>query len=218
MKKNYKVYNYYENNTLITRTEQIKSHIDEKLKNVDIDVDIDSEIIKDTIKESIDNALTETIQDTIENSIENAIGESFQDTIEGTVQETITNGLSGVNEGMDKIQSQIETAKSDIIEKIEEHNHCLCNVASKEDIVEAVEEINSHTTRKFKEADLETKFSDLNEQIKQLIDKKPEQQPKVDEDIASVLSSITGIDKEKFEDGVNSNIDLNNITIGGGTY
>lgn len=200
MKKNYKVYNFYEDNTLITRTEQIKSHIDDKFKNVEIDIDDD--MIKDTIKDSI----------------ENAIGNSFQETIESGIKDTIIESLNGVEDGMEHINDHIETAKTEIIDKLDEHNHCLCNVASKEDIEGAVEQVNAYTARKFKEADLETKFSDLNEQIKQLMSQQPEEQPKVDEDIASVLSSITGIEKEKFEDGVNSNIDLENITIGGGTY
>lgn len=206
MKHNYKVYNYCEDNKLITRTEQIKNHIDEKFKHLDIDIDDD--VIKDTIKDSIDNA----------------IGESFQDTIENNIKETITESLGCVDKHLHHINCHIECAKNTIVDKIEEHNHCLFNVATKDDIEKAVDLVNTHTNRKFKEIDFEKKFSDLNEQIKELVNNSGSGEDdsstssKVDEDIVNVLSSITGIEKEKFEDGVDSDIDLNNISIGGGTY
>lgn len=187
MKKNYKVYNYDEENTLITRTDQIKEYFDYKFKHLDID--IDDKVIEESVKESIDKA----------------IGDSFQDNIEQGIKETISESMCCVNKQLHNINHQIENSKNEI----------LSNVATKCDVVEAVKIVNKHTSNLFDEIDFNAKFSDLNEQIKNLAENKIS---KSDSDIAAVLSSITEIDKEKFEDGLDSDIDLTQISVSGGTY
>lgn len=197
MKKGYKVYNYDECDTLITRTDQIKEYFDYKFKHLDID--IDDAVIEETVKESIDKA----------------IGESFQDTIEMGIKDTIKDSLCCVDKQFHHVNHHIECAKNMIIDKISDSNIDLTNVATKADIEEAVLKVNNHTTTMFDEIDFNAKFSDLNQQIKNLSENG---YGRVDSDISSVLASITDIDKSKFEDGTTSDIDYNQISIGGGTY
>ena len=62
----------------------------------------------------------------------------------------------------------IENAKNEIIEKVEQgKSQCAAfHTETKEAIADAIDNINRHTDNKFDEIDFETKFSDLNEQIK----------------------------------------------------
>ena len=196
MNKCYKIYDYNEENTLITRTDQIKEYLDERLKHIDIDIDEDE--ITESIKETIEQVIDETLKETIEENI----------------KETIEESLSNVDVHFNQINQQITNMANEIIENIEEQKDILDNVATKEDVVEATNKINTHTTNVFNEIDFNTKFSDLNEQIKNISNNIT----KPDEDIINVLSNLTDINKEKFEDGVESDIDYEKISIGGGTY
>lgn len=188
MKRSYKIYNFAEDNSIITRTEQIKDYIDVKIK----DIDINEEEIAESIKETIDKV----------------IDESFKENIETNIKETITESLSGVDDQL----TQINDATNSIIEKVDTQTELIENVATKDDVVNATDKINTHTTNLFNEIDFNSKFSDLNEQIKNLTINK------TDDDVASVLSELTNIEKDKFKDGVESDIDYSKITIGGDTY
>ena len=66
----------------------------------------------------------------------------------------------------------IENAKNEIIEKVEQgKSQCAAfHTETKEAIADAIDNINRHTDNKFDEIDFETKFSDLNEQIKSFND------------------------------------------------
>lgn len=193
MNKSYKIYDYVEDNTLITRTEQIKDYLDERLKMIDLE--IDEEEITESVKVAINSVIDETLKESLETNI----------------KETVTESLSTVNEQFSQVNKQIDDVKTDVINKVEEQKEILNTLATKEDVIEATNKINDHTTNSFSEIDFNAKFSDLNEQIKNLA-------VKADSDIINVLSELTDIDRNKFTDGIDSGIDLTNISVGGETY
>lgn len=197
MFKSYKLYDYIEDNSLVTRTDQIKEYLNERLKTVD--VNIDEEAITENIKTNVENVINDTLKESLEQNI----------------KDTINDNLGGVDEQLSQINTQLNETKEVIIEKVEEQKEILNNVATKQDVLEATENINNHTSNLFNEIDFHAKFADLNEQIKNLANNNV---LKGDDDIINVLSELTEIEKEKFKDGVPSEIDYNNITVGGGTY
>ena len=104
------------------------------------------------------------------------IKEYLDEKLDGMDSEHISTTIrDSVNENMDDIRCRlchtnchIENAKNEIIEKVEQgKNQCAAfHTETKEAIADAIDNINRHTDNKFDEIDFETKFSDLNEQIK----------------------------------------------------
>ena len=104
------------------------------------------------------------------------IKEYLDEKLNGIDSEHISTTIrDSVNENMDDIRHRlchtnchIENAKNEIIEKVEQSkSQCAAfHAETKEEIADAIDNINQHTDNKFDEIDFETKFSDLNEQIK----------------------------------------------------
>lgn len=108
------------------------------------------------------------------------IKEYLDEKLDGMDSEHISTTIrDSVNENMDDIRCRlchtnchIENAKNEIIEKVEQgKSQCEAfHTETKEAIADAIDNINRHTDNKFDEIDFETKFSDLNEQIKSFND------------------------------------------------
>ena len=106
------------------------------------------------------------------------IKEYLDEKLDGMDSEHISTTIrDSVNENMDDIRCRlchtnchIENAKNEIIEKVEPgKSQCAAfHTETKEAIADAIDNINRHTDNKFDEIDFETKFSDLNEQIKNI--------------------------------------------------
>lgn len=104
------------------------------------------------------------------------IKEYLDEKLDGMDSEHISTTIrDSVNENMDDIRCRlchtnyhIENAKNEIIEKVGQgKSQCAAfHTETKEAIADAIDNINRHTDNKFDEIDFETKFSDLNEQIK----------------------------------------------------
>ena len=141
-------YDYGDYTPLTSRCEQIKEYLDEKLSG------IDSERISTTIRDSVNENMDDIKQKIChtDSHIENAKNEIIDD---------IKHKICHTN-------CHIENAKNEIIEKVEQgKSQCaIFHAETKEVIADAIDNINRHTDNKFDEIDFETKFSDLNEQIK----------------------------------------------------
>ena len=141
-------YDYGDYTPLTSRCEQIKEYLDEKLNG------IDSEHISTTIRDSVNENMDDIKQKICHTNchIENAKNEIIDD---------IKHKICHTN-------CHIENAKNEIIEKVEQgKSQCaIFHAETKEVIADAIDNINRHTDNKFDEIDFETKFSDLNEQIK----------------------------------------------------
>ena len=141
-------YDYGDYTPLTSRCEQIKEYLDEKLDG------IDSEHISTTIRDSVNENMDDIKQKICHTDchIENAKNEIIDD---------IKHKICHTN-------CHIENAKNEIIEKVEQGNsQCAAfHTETKEAIADAIDNINRHTDNKFDEIDFETKFSDLNKQIK----------------------------------------------------
>lgn len=141
-------YDYGNYTPLTSRCEQIKEYLDEKLNG------IDSEHISTTIRDSVNENMDDIKQKICHTNchIENAKNEIIDD---------IKHKICHTN-------CHIENAKNEIIEKVEQgKSQCAAfHTETKEAIADAIDNINRHTDNKFDEIDFETKFSDLNEQIK----------------------------------------------------
>ena len=141
-------YDYGDYTPLTSRCEQIKEYLDEKLNG------IDSEHISTTIRDSVNENMDDIKQKicNTDSHIENAKNEIIDD---------IKHKICHTN-------CHIENAKNEIIEKVEQgKSQCAAfHTETKEAIADAIDNINRHTDNKFDEIDFETKFSDLNEQIK----------------------------------------------------
>ena len=104
------------------------------------------------------------------------IKEYLDEKLNGIDSEHISTTIrDSVNENMDDIKQKIchtnchiENAKDEIIEKIEQgKSQCaIFHAETKEIIADAIDNINRYTDDKFDKIDFETKFSDLNKQIK----------------------------------------------------
>ena len=145
-------YDYGDYTPLTSRCEQIKEYLDEKLDG------IDSENISTTIRDSVNENMDDIKQKICHTNchIENAKNEIIDD---------IKHKICHTN-------CHIENAKNEIIEKVEQgKSQCAAfHTETKEAIADAIDNINRHTDNKFDEIDFETKFSDLNEQIKSFND------------------------------------------------
>ena len=143
-------YDYGDYTPLTSRCEQIKEYLDEKLNG------IDSEHISTTIRDSVNENIDDIKQKIChtDSHIENAKNEIIDD---------IKHKICHTN-------CHIENAKNEIIEKVEQgKSQCAAfHTETKEAIADAIDNINRHTDNKFDEIDFETKFSDLNEQIKNI--------------------------------------------------
>ena len=141
-------YDYGDYTPLTSRCEQIKEYLDEKLNG------IDSEHISTTIRDSVNENMDDIKQKIChtDSHIENAKNEIIDD---------IKHKICHTN-------CHIENAKNEIIEKVEQgKSQCAAfHTETKEAIADAIDNINRHTDNKFDEIDFETKFSNLNEQIK----------------------------------------------------
>lgn len=141
-------YDYGNYTPLTSRCEQIKEYLDEKLNG------LDSEHISTTIRDSVNENMDDIKQKICHTNchIENAKNEIIDD---------IKHKICHTN-------CHIENAKNEIIEKVEQgKSQCAAfHTETKEAIADAIDNINRHTDNKFDEIDFETKFSDLNEQIK----------------------------------------------------
>ena len=141
-------YDYGDYTPLTSRCEQIKEYLDEKLDGMD------SEHISTTIRDSVNENMDDIKQKICHTNchIENAKDEIIDD---------IKHKICHTN-------CHIENAKNEIIEKVEQgKSQCAAfHTETKEAIADAIDNINRHTDNKFDEIDFETKFSDLNEQIK----------------------------------------------------
>ena len=104
------------------------------------------------------------------------IKEYLDEKLNGIDSEHISTTIrDSVNENMDDIKQKIchtdchiENAKNEIIEKVEQgKSQCaIFHAETKEAIADAIDNINRYTDDKFDKIDFETKFSDLNKQIK----------------------------------------------------
>ena len=104
------------------------------------------------------------------------IKEYLDEKLNGIDSEHISTTIrDSVNENMDDIKQKIchtdchiENAKDEIIEKVEQgKSQCaIFHAETKEAIADAIDNINRYTDDKFDKIDFETKFSDLNKQIK----------------------------------------------------
>ena len=145
-------YDYGDYTPLTSRCEQIKEYLDEKLDGMD------SEHISTTIRDSVNENMDDIKQKICHTNchIENAKNEIIDD---------IKHKICHTN-------CHIENAKNEIIEKVEQgKSQCAAfHTETKEAIADAIDNINRHTDNKFDEIDFETKFSDLNEQIKSFND------------------------------------------------
>ena len=145
-------YDYGDYTPLTSRCEQIKEYLDEKLDGMD------SEHISTTIRDSVNENMDDIKQKICHTDchIENAKNEIIDD---------IKHKICHTN-------CHIENAKNEIIEKVEQgKSQCAAfHTETKEAIADAIDNINRHTDNKFDEIDFETKFSDLNEQIKSFND------------------------------------------------
>ena len=143
-------YDYGDYTPLTSRCEQIKEYLDEKLDGMD------SEHISTTIRDSVNENMDDIKQKICHTDchIENAKNEIIDD---------IKHKICHTN-------CHIENAKNEIIEKVEQgKSQCAAfHTETKEAIADAIDNINRHTDNKFDEIDFETKFSDLNEQIKNI--------------------------------------------------
>lgn len=141
-------YDYGNYTPLTSRCEQIKEYLDEKLNG------IDSEHISTTIRDSVNENMDDIKQKICHTNchIENAKNEIIDD----------------IKQKICHTNCHIENAKNEIIEKVEQgKSQCAAfHTETKEAIADAIDNINRHTDNKFDEIDFETKFSDLNEQIK----------------------------------------------------
>ena len=145
-------YDYGDYTPLTSRCEQIKEYLDEKLDGMD------SEHISTTIRDSVNENMDDIKQKICHTDchIENAKDEIIND----------------VKHKICHTNCHIENAKNEIIEKVEQgKSQCAAfHTETKEAIADAIDNINRHTDNKFDEIDFETKFSDLNEQIKSFND------------------------------------------------
>ena len=143
-------YDYGDYTPLTSRCEQIKEYLDEKLDGMD------SEHISTTIRDSVNENMDDIKQKICHTNchIENAKDEIIDD---------IKHKICHTN-------CHIENAKNEIIEKVEQgKSQCAAfHTETKEAIADAIDNINRHTDNKFDEIDFETKFSNLNEQIKNI--------------------------------------------------
>ena len=143
-------YDYGDYTPLTSRCEQIKEYLDEKLDGMD------SEHISTTIRDSVNENMDDIKQKICHTDchIENAKDEIIDD---------IKHKICHTN-------CHIENAKNEIIEKVEQgKSQCAAfHTETKEAIADAIDNINRHTDNKFDEIDFETKFSNLNEQIKNI--------------------------------------------------
>ena len=141
-------YDYGDYTPLTSRCEQIKEYLDEKLNG------IDSEHISTTIRDSVNENMDDIKQKICHTNchIENAKDEIIDD---------IKHKICHTN-------CHIENAKDEIIEKVEQgKSQCaIFHAETKEAIADAIDNINRYTDDKFDKIDFETKFSDLNKQIK----------------------------------------------------
>ena len=143
-------YDYGDYTPLTSRCEQIKEYLDEKLDGMD------SEHISTTIRDSVNENMDDIKQKICHTDchIENAKDEIIND----------------VKHKICHTNCHIENAKNEIIEKVEQgKSQCAAfHTETKEAIADAIDNINRHTDNKFDEIDFETKFSNLNEQIKNI--------------------------------------------------
>ena len=141
-------YDYGDYTPLTSRCEQIKEYLDEKLNG------IDSEHISTTIRDSVNENMDDIKQKMCHADchIENAKDE---------IIDNIKHKICHTN-------CHIENAKDEIIEKVEQgKSQCaIFHAETKEAIADAIDNINRYTDDKFDKIDFETKFSDLNKQIK----------------------------------------------------
>ena len=141
-------YDYGDYTPLTSRCEQIKEYLDEKLNG------IDSERISTTIRDSVNENMDDIKQKICHTDchIENAKDEIIND----------------VKHKICHTNCHIENAKDEIIEKVEQgKSQCaIFHAETKEVIADAIDNINRYTDDKFDKIDFETKFSDLNKQIK----------------------------------------------------
>ena len=141
-------YDYGDYTPLTSRCEQIKEYLDEKLNG------IDSEHISTTIRDSVNENMDDIKQKRChtDSHIENAKDEIIND----------------IKQKICHTDCYIENAKDEIIEKVEQgKSQCaIFHAETKEVIADAIDNINRYTDDKFDKIDFETKFSDLNKQIK----------------------------------------------------
>ena len=145
-------YDYGDYTPLTSRCEQIKEYLDEKLDSMDSEHI--STTIRDSVNENMDDIRCRLCHTNCH--IENAKNEIIDD---------IKHKICHTN-------CHIENTKNEIIEKVEQgKSQCAAfHTETKEAIADAIDNINRHTDNKFDEIDFETKFSDLNEQIKSFND------------------------------------------------
>ena len=89
--------------------------------------------------------------------------------IEDAVANAIANFEPAINGRFDEVNAHIDEAKREIMSSDCGCGDCGCCVATKCDINHAIDKINKHIDSKFNEIDFTTQFSNLNEQISELI-------------------------------------------------
>lgn len=96
--------------------------------------------------------------------------------IDVIINDAFDKNLEELKVRLDTTDTNIDNAKNEIIQTINDNNndnnqgcHCCCpTVISDNSINKIIEGVNHHTDEKFNEVDFVQRFTDLNEQIKQL--------------------------------------------------
>lgn len=138
MHNDIRVYNYDDNEPLITRMAQIKSYLDKKFAESQTKVDFSE------VHEHL-NQVDEDVK-----------------AIHFDVD------LSEVNQNIEKAKNEVisntESCKEEIIEKIEDSKPCLCKLATKEDVCHIITHIENSKKEIIEEID--EKFVNLNDLVK----------------------------------------------------
>jgi outer membrane protein assembly factor BamA len=162
-KDDYRRYSFYDDTNLIPRELQWKYYFDSKFADIDIDTEEIKETVEVTINEGLDNKFPE-----IHEHIDSAKEEIAEDisTSETNIISKIDEIKIDVPEIIENITEVINEAKTNINENIEDAEHTIsCQICC------AKNEIIEHIDNKFEEANFEENFSNLNEQVTEILNK-----------------------------------------------
>lgn len=105
----------------------------------------------------------------------NGISGPSQSEIRDTITSSVNSSMSDIKRGLHNIDRHITHAENHIIDEIHIHANdgcCCCGGGmSENDIETIVARVNQHTDEKFEEVDIAKNFSDLNEQVAEIMDK-----------------------------------------------
>lgn len=137
----YRKYKFCDIVPLIPKENQWKEYLDSKFDNIDIDVNIDTD------------GMTEKIENTINSNTENITKRI--DEAKEEVKEVVNDQTNVINKAKESVEYKIDTAKDDIN----------CNICC------TSKEIKKHIDDKIDPIKFEEKFSNLNEQVSEILNK-----------------------------------------------